>query len=84
MVILRKAGMMFFAVGVILLLAGRFAYPGLYYLGYIVGSEDQTVNDWVRGTSFTILYGGIVLIIAGAVMFIAGRRKESPSLPAGS
>jgi hypothetical protein len=76
---LCKAGIISFAVGVILFFVQGYLSGGLLYLSWSLAPEDQVANAIVSGASLTVWAGAFVLILAGAVMFFVGRGKLKAS-----
>ena len=72
---LRKAGIISFALGVILFFVQGYLSGGLLYLSWSLAPQDQVANAVVSGAFLTVWTGAFVLILAGAVMFIVGRGK---------
>jgi hypothetical protein len=60
-------------------LANTYVFASLYHLAGYVVPQSQLASDFFSG-AFYFRIGVILLIVAGAVMFFAGKRqKVSPS-----
>jgi hypothetical protein len=75
---LSKAGMISFAIGVIMLFGEHYLTQALGRLAAFIaaGTESQTANEFVLGLYLVVQGGGLALIVAGAIMFIVGRTRE--------
>ena len=78
---LRKAGIISFAIGVIMFFGQGYLSGGLLYLSSSLTPQDQVANNVISGAFLAVWSGAFVLILAGAVMFFVGRAKlkSSPS-----
>lgn len=76
---LRKAGMIVFVIGVILFFGAKYVVSLPFYLGSLIYPRSQSALVAILGTLLTLQIGSIVLLIAGAAMFILGRRQENTS-----
>jgi hypothetical protein len=74
---LRRAGIISFAVGVIMFLGGRYFSPAILFLPASLAPGDRLATDFASGAYLTVQVGGIIFAIAGAVMFFVSRRVES-------
>lgn len=73
---MRTAGIISFAIGAILFLVQEFTGWGLYQVALIFASQ----NELIFVAPLLMWTGAILLIVAGAVMFFVGKRKENTSL----
>lgn len=80
---LRKAGIISFALGVILFFVQGYLSGGLLYLSWSPAPQDQVANAIVSGAFLSVWTGVFVLILAGAIMFFIGRGKlKAPAFEA--
>ena len=66
---------MSFAIGVIMFLANAYVFSSLYHLAGYFAPQSQLAGDFISGVFF-VRIGAILLIVAGAVMFFAGKRQK--------
>ena len=76
---MRTAGIICFAIGVIMFLVQEFTGWGLYHVALLFAPQ----NDLIFVAPVLTWTGSILVIVAGAAMFIAGNRKEDISSPSG-
>ena len=72
---LRRAGLIAFVIGVIVFLGEQYIMSLPYYIGLLVASRNQAAFVAISWTLLILRVVALGLIIAGAVMFILGRRQ---------
>ncbi len=72
--------MMTFVFGIIVFFGNSYLVGASLHLASWSGSQSESVNDILSG-AYLVHLGGIVLVIAGAVMFYVGK-QEQPAEPA--
>ena len=75
MIQLRRAGLVAFVIGVIVFLGDRYVISIPYYLASVIAPKSQAAFIAVSATLLFLRVAAIGLIIAGAAMFLLGRRQ---------
>ena len=72
---LQKAGIVSFAIGVILFLGRGYLGWGVSQLSLLLTSQGQLEEAVFEVALLFLWSSGLVLVVAGSIMFFAGRRK---------
>ena len=74
---IRRAGVITFAIGVMMFLGDQYVLSALIFLPRWIVPQIQLAEDIIVSAAYVTLQpGGLVLAFAGAIMFIVGRQKE--------